>query len=207
MLGDIAFVHDSNALTALTSRSADLRVVVVDNDGGGIFSFLPQERELSRERFEQLFGTPHGTDVVALAAAHGVAAHDVATLPELADVVTRPGPWLVRVRTDRAANRDVHAALEAAVAALSEPGRFAEAEAAIARVAPQLQGILAQALEEGGWFAEGHGNEVVRIAELDDPEERVHAVRVLLAEEARMGMMVGVAVGWALAGELTEGEQ
>ena len=94
------------------------------------------------------------------------------------------------------------AELEAAVAALTDPGRFEEAEAAIARIAPQLQGILAQALQEGGWFAEGHGNEVARIAELDDPEERVQAVRVLLAEEARMGMMVGVAVGWALAGEL-----
>jgi hypothetical protein len=94
------------------------------------------------------------------------------------------------------------AELEAAVAALSETGRFADAEAVIARVAPQLQGILAQALQEGGWFAEGHGAEVARIAELDDPEERVQAIRILLAEEARMGMLVGVAVGWALAAEL-----
>ena len=101
------------------------------------------------------------------------------------------------------------AELEAAVAALSEPGRFKEAEAVIARVAPQLQGILAQALQEGGWLAEGHGNEVARIAGLEAPDERAHAIRLLLAEEARMGMMVGVAVGWALAEELKEerGEQ
>lgn len=92
--------------------------------------------------------------------------------------------------------------LQAAVAALSEPGRFEEAEAMIARVAPQLQGILAQALQEGGWLAEGHTGEVARIAALEDPEERAHAIRVFLAEEARMGMMVGVAVGWALAREL-----
>ena len=45
---------------------------MVDNDGGGIFSFLPQATRLPSERFEQLFGTPHGTDVVALAAAHGL---------------------------------------------------------------------------------------------------------------------------------------
>ncbi len=45
-VGDIAFVHDSNALVALTERDVDLRIVVADNDGGGIFSFLPQAAEL-----------------------------------------------------------------------------------------------------------------------------------------------------------------
>jgi 2-succinyl-5-enolpyruvyl-6-hydroxy-3-cyclohexene-1-carboxylate synthase len=117
LVGDIAFVHDSNALTALRARGADLRVVVVDNDGGGIFSFLPQSRELPSARFEQLFGTPHGTDVVALAAAHGVPARELSTLAELADAVCVPGPWVVRLRTDRVANLDVHAELEAVVAA------------------------------------------------------------------------------------------
>ena len=66
LVGDIAFVHDSGALTALQARRADLRIVVVDNDGGGIFSFLPQAADLDWQRFEQLFGTPHGTDVIAL---------------------------------------------------------------------------------------------------------------------------------------------
>ncbi len=65
LVGDIAFVHDSNALVGLTSRGVDLRLVVIDNGGGGIFSFLPQAATLSADRFEQLFGTPHGTDVCA----------------------------------------------------------------------------------------------------------------------------------------------
>jgi hypothetical protein len=94
------------------------------------------------------------------------------------------------------------AELEAAVEALSAPGRFEEAEALVTRAAPQLQGILAQALEAGGWFAESHEGELTKVLALEDPEERSRAFRTLLAEEARMGMMVGVAVGWALAREL-----
>ena len=69
LIGDIAFVHDPTSLVALAARSADLRIVVTDNDGGGIFSFLPQASALPAERFEQLFGTPHGTDIEALARA------------------------------------------------------------------------------------------------------------------------------------------
>jgi hypothetical protein len=94
------------------------------------------------------------------------------------------------------------AELEAAVEALSGPEAFAEAEALVTRAAPQLQGILAQALEAGGWFAESHEGELAKVLALEDPEERARAFRTLLAEEARMGMMVGVAVGWALAREL-----
>src|SRR4029453_7916416 len=56
-VGDIAFVHDANALVAITERDVDLRIVVADNRGGGIFSFLPQASQLAAERFEQLFGT------------------------------------------------------------------------------------------------------------------------------------------------------
>lgn len=92
--------------------------------------------------------------------------------------------------------------LDAAIAAISERGRFREAEAAVTRAAPQLQRILGQALEEGGWFAETHEDEVRKAATAEGEEERLAAVRTLLAEEARMGMMVGVAVGWALAEEL-----
>ena len=117
LVGDIAFVHDGGALTALRARDADLRIVVVDNDGGGIFSFLPQATELAEERFEQLFGTPHGTDVVTLARAHGLDAGTVTTPDELAERVTRPGPSVTRIPTDRKANVAVHAALNAAVAA------------------------------------------------------------------------------------------
>ncbi len=116
LVGDIAFAHDSNALVGLTARDADLRIVVVDNAGGGIFSFLPQASRLSSERFEQLFGTPHGTDLVALAAAHGLDAATVASHDELSGRLARPGPTVTRVVTDRDANVRTHDALHAEVA-------------------------------------------------------------------------------------------
>jgi 2-succinyl-5-enolpyruvyl-6-hydroxy-3-cyclohexene-1-carboxylate synthase len=115
LVGDVALVHDAGALTALRRRAADLRIVVVDNDGGGIFSFLPQAGALTDGRFEQLFGTPHGTDVVALGRAHGLDAVTVASADELAARVRAPGPSLTRVATDRTANVAIHRTLNAAV--------------------------------------------------------------------------------------------
>jgi 2-succinyl-5-enolpyruvyl-6-hydroxy-3-cyclohexene-1-carboxylate synthase len=117
LIGDLAFVHDSNALVGLVANSIDLRVIVVDNDGGGIFSFLPQATTLEHDRFEQLFGTPLGTDVAALAAAHGVDVCTVATADELIDQLATPGPWVVRVESTRDRNVEVHVDLHAAVAA------------------------------------------------------------------------------------------
>jgi hypothetical protein len=92
--------------------------------------------------------------------------------------------------------------LEAAIERLMDAERFAEAERIVAQAAPQLQKVLAAALAEGGWFGETHEGESLRAATMPDPDERLAAVRALLAEEARMGMMVGVAVGWALNEEL-----
>jgi hypothetical protein len=94
--------------------------------------------------------------------------------------------------------------LDAAIAALSDPDRFRDAETLVATAAPKLQGVLAQALEAGGWFGESHDAQVLKAATVPDSGERMTAVRTLLAEEARMGMMVGVAVGWALAQELSK---
>ena len=94
--------------------------------------------------------------------------------------------------------------IDAAIDALSSPDAFAEAERTVARAAPRLQRILAEALDAGGWFGESHEGEVLKAATLPDSDERLTAVRTLLAEEARMGMMVGVAVGWALAQELSQ---
>ncbi|MFK8022587.1 MAG: 2-succinyl-5-enolpyruvyl-6-hydroxy-3-cyclohexene-1-carboxylic-acid synthase [Ilumatobacter sp.] len=116
LIGDLAFVHDSNALVASVPRGVDLRIVVVDNGGGGIFSFLPQQELLGHDRFEQLFGTPLGTDVLTLASAHGLPTTDVVTVGELVDQLEQPGPWVCRVRSDRAANVAVHRALNEAVA-------------------------------------------------------------------------------------------
>jgi 2-succinyl-5-enolpyruvyl-6-hydroxy-3-cyclohexene-1-carboxylate synthase len=117
LLGDLAFVHDSNALTALERRDADLRMVVVDNDGGGIFSFLPQAAALSEDRFEQLFGTPLGVDLVALATSYGLEARTVQAVDELVDQLGQPGPWVCCVPTERRHNVEVHAKLHAAVSA------------------------------------------------------------------------------------------
>jgi hypothetical protein len=94
--------------------------------------------------------------------------------------------------------------LEAAIERLVDAERFAEAERVVARAAPQLQKVLAAALAEGGWFGESHDAETLRAATVPDPDERVATVRSLLAEEARMGMMVGVAVGWALHEEMND---
>jgi 2-succinyl-5-enolpyruvyl-6-hydroxy-3-cyclohexene-1-carboxylate synthase len=121
LIGDVAFLHDSNGLLGVMQRGVNLTVVVVDNDGGGIFSFLPQRDQLDTARFEQLFGTPHGVDITALAAAHGVPSERVATRTgvqaALAGALTRGGPRVVVVDTDRDANVAVHRELHSAIAA------------------------------------------------------------------------------------------
>jgi hypothetical protein len=92
--------------------------------------------------------------------------------------------------------------VERAIEALLEPERFRDAERRVAAAAPQLQRVLAAALAEGGWFDATHEDQLTRAAAHDDAGERLTALRTLLAEEARLGMMVGVAVGWELAREL-----
>jgi hypothetical protein len=101
--------------------------------------------------------------------------------------------------------------VEAAVRALSDPERFEGAERLVSAAAPQLQRILAHALNEGGWFGPAHQSEVRSAAAEPDENARVTRIESLLAEETRMGMLVGVAVGWQLASELgnskdTEGD-
>lgn len=131
LVGDVAFLHDSNALLGLADRDIDLTMVVVDNDGGGIFSFLPQADALGSDRFEKLFGTPHGVDLRVLAAAHGLTTVEPAGSAEVATAVgasvAAGGARLVRIATDRSANvavhEEIHAAVQAAVAAALE--RFA----------------------------------------------------------------------------------
>ena len=101
--------------------------------------------------------------------------------------------------------------VEAAIRALSDPERFQGAERLVAEAAPQLQKILAHALDEGGWFGPAHQSEARSAAAEADEAARVTRIETLLAEETRMGMLVGVAVGWQLARELgttteTEGD-
>jgi len=115
LIGDVAFLHDSNGLLRLASRGVDVRIVVVDNRGGGIFSFLPQRSMMSDERFEQLFGTPHEADLAALVAAHGVACETASTTAQLRAALAQPGPRVMIVRTDRNENVARHDEIHRAV--------------------------------------------------------------------------------------------
>ena len=92
--------------------------------------------------------------------------------------------------------------VDAAVQALSEPERLDHPQEVVTHAAPGLQRVLAAALEEGGWFGDAHEGEVARVAGEPDPAERLTALRTLVAEETRVGMLVGVAVGFELAREL-----
>ena len=94
------------------------------------------------------------------------------------------------------------AQIDAAVESLSDPERLRDAQDLVARAAPQLQHVLAAALENGGWFGPAHEEQGRAAAEPEDSGERVRAVRTLIAEETRVGMLVGVAVGYELANEL-----
>ena len=77
IVGDLAFIHDAGSLLRLAERGVDLTIVAVDNDGGGIFSFLAQREHSEAGEFEQLFGTPQHVDLVAVARAYGVDAERV----------------------------------------------------------------------------------------------------------------------------------
>ena len=92
--------------------------------------------------------------------------------------------------------------VEAALRALSDPERFVGAERAMSVLAPQLQRVLTHSLEEGGWFGDAHRAQVRSALAEPDEAARAERIETLLAEETRMGMLVGVAVGWQLAREL-----
>jgi 2-succinyl-5-enolpyruvyl-6-hydroxy-3-cyclohexene-1-carboxylate synthase len=111
LIGDVAFLHDSNGLLGLADRDVDLTIVVLDNDGGGIFSFLSQRTELPAPRFERFFGTPHGLDLVALAQAYGV---DAERVEDVAQLDWRPGTRVLVVPTDRDENVALHERLAGA---------------------------------------------------------------------------------------------
>jgi hypothetical protein len=89
--------------------------------------------------------------------------------------------------------------LDAAIAEITDPTRFREAQELVMRAAPQLQRVLAAAIADGGWFDSAHEQAIRDAAHEADPELRVRSLRTLLAEETRLGMMVGVAVGFELA--------
>jgi hypothetical protein len=93
--------------------------------------------------------------------------------------------------------------VDAAVAALgADPERLGHAQEVVTHAAPGLQRILNEALEAGGWFGSAHEDQVAKAAGAAEGDERLRAVRTLVAEETRIGMLVGVAVGFELAREL-----
>ena len=108
LLGDVAFLHDSSSLTALADRDVDLKIVVTDNDGGGIFHYLPQAEIVSEQVFEKLFGTPHQTDLVRLAQAHRLATFDCDSVEQLQKSLSTAGSCVIRVRTDRVSEVAIH---------------------------------------------------------------------------------------------------
>ena len=97
--------------------------------------------------------------------------------------------------------------VEAAVQALTDPARLEVAQRIVAANAPTLQRILNLALEEAEWFGSVHHAQVLEAAGKADIDERLLAVRMLLAEETRVAMMIGVAVGFELAHELSDKEE
>ena len=92
--------------------------------------------------------------------------------------------------------------VDAAVAALADGERFAHAQEIVTHAAPGLQKILGEALLAGGFFEPAHEGEIDRVAALEPPDERRAAIAVLMTEESRVAMLVGVAVGLELAAEL-----
>jgi 2-succinyl-5-enolpyruvyl-6-hydroxy-3-cyclohexene-1-carboxylate synthase len=143
VVGDLSFLHDLNALVAARLHGLSATVVLVNNDGGGIFSFLPQA-ETDRpevglpEHYEALFGTPHGVDlapiVAALGGEHvllgaGRSVEPGAIGAAVAASVSRPGVRVLELRTDRRRNVELHRACMAAVSAAVEASLEATREA------------------------------------------------------------------------------
>jgi 2-succinyl-5-enolpyruvyl-6-hydroxy-3-cyclohexene-1-carboxylate synthase len=119
LVGDLAFLYDAGALVGAARRRLALTIVVVDNDGGGIFSFLPQASTLPEARFERYWGTPHGADIAAIAAAYGaelVSAGDRRALEAVVAGAAAPGIRVAVVPSDRVANVAAHDRCHAAVA-------------------------------------------------------------------------------------------
>jgi len=119
LVGDLTFLHDANGLlVGAGEQGPDLTIVVVNDDGGGIFSLLEQGGREHADSFERVFGTPHGTDLAQLCGAHGVAHAQVRDRGELArQLEPARGLRVVEVRGERSELRDVHERLREAVRA------------------------------------------------------------------------------------------
>ncbi len=126
VIGDVALLHDAGGLLTARRAGVELTIVCLNNDGGGIFDFLPVAEHAEHEAYERHIATSHGLDMSALAELGGLE-HRVVTVGELDDALSAPG--LIEVRTDRQKNVALHReAVTALAAALrSEAGAAPEA--------------------------------------------------------------------------------
>ncbi|HEX7278146.1 MAG TPA: 2-succinyl-5-enolpyruvyl-6-hydroxy-3-cyclohexene-1-carboxylic-acid synthase [Solirubrobacterales bacterium] len=120
--GDLGFLHDLGGLAALRDVTTPVRIVVIDNDGGGIFHFLPQESALDSDEFEVLLGTPRGIDIAKAAALFDLPHQRLESLGELPSALAA-STSLIEVKTNRktnvAAHRQLTKAVHAALASAS----------------------------------------------------------------------------------------
>ncbi len=126
LVGDVAALHDLGALATMARLALPLTLVVVHNDGGGIFELLPQAdpARFDPAVFESHIATPHGTDFTGVAAAMGLPAMKVEDADELSELVSAGGgPLLVQVSTSRTDLADLHERLRRSVRSAVETGR------------------------------------------------------------------------------------
>jgi len=116
LTGDLGLLHDLGGLAALREVSTPVRIVAIDNGGGGIFDFLPQERALDRGEFEALLDTPRGLDVAKAAALFDLPHRRLEDLDDLPEALAA-GTGLIEVKTDRRANTTLHQRLASSAAA------------------------------------------------------------------------------------------
>lgn len=109
-IGDLSFFHDMNGLLAAKLQKQNITILLINNDGGGIFSFLPQASE--KDYFELLFGTPHGLNFAHAAELYQAKYNKVATWEEFQQVFTSsfsvPGLKIIEVPTERETNLEKH---------------------------------------------------------------------------------------------------
>jgi 2-succinyl-5-enolpyruvyl-6-hydroxy-3-cyclohexene-1-carboxylate synthase len=105
--GELGFLHDIGALAALRDVSTPVRIVVIDNGGGGIFHFLPQQSALEEDEFEALFGTPRAVSVEKAAGLFDLPYRRLESLADLPAALAA-GTGLIEARTDRHTNVAAH---------------------------------------------------------------------------------------------------
>lgn len=114
VVGDLGLLHDLGSLASLRDVETPVRIVVIDNDGGGIFHFLPQESALPDDEFEALLGTPRGIDAAKAAELFDLPHRHLESLADLPEALAA-GTGLIEVKTDRRTNVEAHRASTAHV--------------------------------------------------------------------------------------------